>query len=38
MHILGFDSSLYNTYLDPSTGNVYTSPILDHVRLDPGRA
>ena len=25
MHILGFDSTLYSTYLDPNTGNVYSS-------------
>ena len=23
MHILGFDSTLYSTYLDPNTGDVY---------------
>lgn len=23
MHILGFDSTLYSTFLDPTTGNVY---------------
>jgi len=25
MHILGFDSTLYSTYLDPTTGNLYSS-------------
>lgn len=25
MHILGFDSTLYSTYLDPTTGNPYAS-------------
>lgn len=25
MHILGFDSTLYSTYLDPNTGNTYAS-------------
>lgn len=25
MHILGFDSSLYATFLDPDTGDVYNS-------------
>ena len=26
MHILGFDSTLYDTYLDPLVGMVYSSP------------
>lgn len=25
MHILGFDSTLYSTFLDPTSGDVYTS-------------
>ena len=25
MHILGFDSTLYSTYLDPTTGSPYVS-------------
>jgi hypothetical protein len=26
-HILGFDSTLYSKYLDPSTGNYYATPV-----------
>jgi hypothetical protein len=28
MHILGFDSTLYDTYLDYNTGDVYANPVI----------
>ncbi len=41
IHILGFDSSLYSTYLDSITigniGGLYSGPIYQTVTLDPGR-
>lgn len=37
MHILGFDSSLYSSFLDPSTGNIYSYAITQSVNLNAGR-
>lgn len=37
MHILGFDSSLYSTYLDSSTATVYNYNITPSVSLNAGR-
>ena len=31
MHVLGFDASLYSTYLDPSTGNVYAGGVVSNI-------
>ena len=28
MHIIGFDSTLYNTFLDPNTNNIYSPSIF----------
>ena len=36
MHILGFDSSLYSTYLDYTTGNLY-SQVTQTVTLNAAR-
>lgn len=37
IHIVGFDSSLYSSYLNPATGNVYPLFINESVTLDAGR-
>lgn len=31
MHILGFDQSLYSSFLDPTDGNLYNSTISSSV-------
>ena len=37
MHILGFDSSRFGNYLDPSTGSPYAYTIVQTQTLYPGR-
>ena len=37
MHILGFDSTLYLTYLDPATGSAYLTPPLANASLNGNR-
>lgn len=37
MHILGFDSGLYSTYLNPLTGNIYSTSITQSVSLNGAR-
>ena len=37
MHILGFDSTLYPSYLDPTTGNPYAATPLLTLTLNPSR-
>lgn len=37
IHIIGFDSTLYDTYIDSGTYNVYPSPIYQSVTLNAAR-
>ena len=37
MHILGFDSTLYATYLDPNTGFVYNYDVKTTVSVHANR-
>lgn len=38
IHILGFDSALYNTFLDPATGNVYATTTTGPTSLHASRS
>lgn len=37
MHILGFDSTMYTTYLDSGTANIYAYNITPQVTLHGSR-
>jgi hypothetical protein len=37
MHILGFDSTLYSTYLDPTTGSVYSYNVKAAISVNSNR-
>jgi len=38
MHILGFDASMYSTYLDPATARPYSYTIVQNINLHTNRA